>query len=301
MGAANVFLNAFFSEFPQAKDGQLNLKELNELLANFQHSVNNKATEDFDGLTPEQMHVLLYNPLSEGCILKIDPAHVCAVREVPLFKLAELLLAEISRSKKIKLTSKGNLPIRVCDLLVRQRLITWKYMEYAGHVTEETIPYLAPLKHYLIDTGIVKKVHNTLSLTRNVQQFIQQDELLRFVKLLHYFGHHFNWRNFYEAPDHGRCGQLGWAFSLLLLKKYGDTPRESEFYSDKLLEAFENEVDPTDRYLAQYDYIYAARFFECFASWFGFVTIARNKRTSFTDQLIVTTSDLFNRLFEMKN
>jgi len=306
MGIADDLLRAFFEQHPEAKSGGLSLPELNKLMQGFQQGVNKTPNADFDGLSSEQMHFLLHEPFSAKAILQFNKAMDQHLETVPLFKLSELLLAEIRDAGKLKLTTKGNLPVRVCELLFNQQLIKWKYMKYVSRVREEEVPYLGPLKFYLIEEGIVKKRNNTLSFTKNGEKLMEGSQTARFISLFFFFAKRFNWVNFYRLEDNGECGQLGWAYSLVLLGKYGDKARDSEFYSFKLIQAFEKEmwdhrVDPDYQGRIQsYHWAYSIRFFESFASWFGLVNIERkrNPQLPIFDQVIVSKSKLFDQLFE---
>lgn len=308
MSVAEDFFQSFLKQYPQAKGGELSVEELNKLIAEFQHTTNNEPTHDFNGLSPAQMHVLLYDPLSYNCLLQIESSNDQSLQQVPLLQLAELLIKEIHNAGKLKLTDKGNLPVRICELLFNQQLIRWEYMEYLTRIREEDIPYIWPLKQYLMDQGIVKKQGNALSLTKYGEKFMNQGLDIRLINLILFFGRRFHWGNFYNIHDGGKCGQLGWAYSLWLLQKYGDKPKESEFYSQKLIQAFEkellvqNKTKEQQERVIQYHRAYAVRFFDSFANWFGLVNIERKKdlTISFFDRLIVTKSPLLDRLFKQR-
>ena len=156
MGTANDFMNSFFTAYPLAQSGKLSMEELNRLMAEYQHKMNNTPLEDFDGLSPEQMTVLIHAPFVQGDILQFRNGMDAHVDKAPFFKLSEILLDEIKRAGSLKLTVNGNLPVRICELLCNQNLIYWKYMKYVKRIMEEEIPYLWPLKQYLLDEGIVK-------------------------------------------------------------------------------------------------------------------------------------------------
>jgi hypothetical protein len=115
----------------------------------------------------------------------------------------------------------------------------WPYMKYVKKIREEVVPYLWPLKQYLLDEGMVKKRNNTLSLTKNGEKLLKESPEVRFRMIFNYLANQFHWCNFYEFADDGAYGKVGWAYSLLLLAKYGDSPRESNFYSPKVMQAFE--------------------------------------------------------------
>ena len=272
---ADDFINSFFELNPQAQSGTLSLDELNILMGKHQAEINNRPLSDFDGISPSQMAFLLNQPLSPECILQIKDHCNDALGQIPLLRLSDLLIEQIHNVGSLKLTSRGNLPVRLCEFLHDQQLITWKYMANVKRILEEEIPYLWPLKQYLLHEGIIKKSNNTLSLTKTGEKFIMKSNRYRFENLLIFFGSKFHWGNLYDFPDNGRYGQLGWAFSLVLLAKYGKLPRKSEFYGHKLIQAFERELWDNRQVIsyqeaaADFHFAYDVRFFESFAHWFG--------------------------------
>lgn len=254
------------------------------------------------------MSVLLRTPFAPEGILQFHRDMDAYVEKAPFFKLSELLLHEIKQAGNLKLTVNGNLPVRICELLCNQDLIDWPYMKFVKRIREEEIPYLWPLKQYLLDEGMVKKRNNALSLTKNGEKLLQGPAITRFIRIFNYLASRFHWGNFHRLQDGGRSGQLGWAYSLVLLSKYGDHPRKSEFYSLKLIQAFEKDLWDAHRKgreskaTEDYHRAYQARFFECFADWFGLINSERKRdhSISFFDQLIITKSALFDQLLEVK-
>jgi len=307
MGIADDFMSSFFEQYPQAQSGKLSMEELNSLLAEYQQKINSKPLADFDGLSPEQMTALLYAPLAPGALLRLSKGIDDYVDQVPIFKLSELLLTEIKNAGTLKLTTKGNLPVHVCKLLYNQELIKWEYMEFNKKIQEEEIPYLWPLKQCLLDEGIVKKRNNTLSLTKYGEKLMEGPKAARFIKLLTYFTGRFHWGNFYGLEDGGKCGNLGWAYSLVLLAKYGSKSNTAGFYSLKWIRAFEKELwdaqqkDNTTKACDSHHRAYQVRFFDCFANWFGVVSIeyTRDYRLPLSHRMKITKSALFDHLFEV--
>lgn len=309
MGTAADFMNSFFGANPHAKSGELSIEELNKLVGEYQRKINSNPLDDFDGLSPEQMNPLLYAPFTPEAILQFRKDIDAHVNKAPFFKLSELLLHEIKQAGQLKLTVNGNLPVRICELLCSQNLIHWPYMKFVKRIREEEIPYLWPLKQYLLDQGLVKKRNNALSLTKNGKNLLEGPQDIRFIQIFNYLTCRFHWGNFYHLQDEGKYGQFGWAYSLVLLSKYGARPQKSEFYSLKLIRAFEKELwdaqqqGKEDKVIQEYHQAYEVRFFECFADWFGLINIERTRdhSISYFDQLSITKSELFDQLFELKN
>jgi hypothetical protein len=230
MGQAEDFMRSLLENNPKAISGRLTLDQLNKMIGEHAQKLNDAPKDDFDGLNANQVHVLLHNPLSSECILQYGEHIDKYLDQIPLFKLLGLLINTINDAGSLKLTQRGNLPVKICKLLFDQQLIEWPLM-HLSRMLEEEIPFLSPLKHYLEDQGLVKKRNNTLSLTKKGEKQMHDEDVDRFAPFLNYFTGRFNWENFYGIDDGGKCGQLGWAYSLLLLSRYGDLPRESSFYS----------------------------------------------------------------------
>jgi hypothetical protein len=307
MRTADEVLASFLAANSQAADGKLSFEELNELMNEHQQKLNNKPLSDFDGLTPEEMTGLLYSPMATGTLLQFREGIETVVGNSPFFKLSELLLNEVVQAGSLKLTMTGSLPVRVCEMLCSQNLINWPYRKYVKKIREEVVPYLWPLQQYLLDEGMVKKRNNTLSLTKNGERLLKESPEVRFRMIFNYLANQFHWCNFYELADDGAYGKMGWAYSLLLLAKYGDSPRESNFYSLKVMQAFETHLWEAHKEGLElkdidiFNHAYSVRFFENFAEWFGLVNIERKTDPIITyrSQLIITRSKIFDQLFEV--
>ncbi len=107
-----------------------------------------------------------------------------------------------------------------------------------------------------------------MSLTKKGEKLLESPKSVRFIRVFRYLTSRFHWGNFHRLDDSGKSGQLGWAYSLALLAKYGDQGLPSEFYSLKLMRAFEKALwgdDQTGVEARDYHYAYESRFFESFA------------------------------------
>jgi hypothetical protein len=309
MGTAKDLMESFLAAYPEIQNGKFSMEELNKLMEEHQRKLNSRPIKDFDGLSPEQMNFLLYAPLSPGGILQLKDNIDVPLQQVPFFKLLQILVGEIQRLGNLKLTVNGNLPVRICELLFHEELIYWPDIKFVKKITEDKIPYIWPLKQYLLDAGIVKKRNNHLSVTKYGEKMIKEPIAFQFRQVLNYFTTRFHWGNFYNINDDGQYGQLGWAYSLVLLARYGDQPQISNFYNLKLMQAFEHELwavylkNNTDARVKEFQFAYDVRFFENFSMWFGLVNIEwrRDHSISYWDQLFITKSALFEQLFEMRD
>ena len=305
MGKADDLLKSFFSQYQQSYLETLSVQQLNELLGQYQEKLNKTPLEDFDGLSPAQMSGLLYHPLQAGSILQISKEADGYFCQVPLLKLADVLIEEISNAGELKLTATGNLPPRVCELLFNQNRIQYQYMQYAKRIIESEIPYLWPLKQFILDQGIAKKRNNKLSLTKNGKLYQKGSDQQRFMRLFLFFTTRFHWGNFYMIDDDGRIGQFGWAYALLLLARYGQQHDQARSYSLNMMKAFDKDLwqkyqqDPSDRTASEFISAYHARFFVNFTNWFGLTELEfiKDPGLSYLSKLTVKKSDLFDHLF----
>lgn len=252
------------------------------------------------------MHLLLNAPLSAGCAIRFRKNFESYVDQSPFFRLSEILLEQINRAGSLRLTATGNLPVKICELLYNQNLIYWKYLINVKKLQENNIPYLGALKFALIEGGLVKKRGNALSLTSKGVKSLSCSKAERFVHLFSYFTSKLHWGNLYDVQYDARCGQFGWAYALLLLSKYGGEQQKSEFFSTKLILAFEqqlpdmNRKDIEEHETGNYHSAYRARFFECFANWFGLIEIEYKRDIGYYgDRLYLKKSNLFDQLFEL--
>ena len=307
MGIAQDFLSSFLKAYPDANDGKLSIQELNVLMAKHQKEINDLGIADFDGLSPSQMNVLLNKPLSDGCVIEFRADIETCVERSPFFRLSEILLEQIDKAGSLKLTAIGNLPVKICELLCQQNLIYWKYMKYVKKFQEDNVPYLSALKFALIESGLVKKRNNSLSLTAKGLKSIKGPKQELFIHIFDYFTRKLHWGNLYDTEYDSKCGKFAWAYSLVLLSKYGDLQRESEFFSAKLMQAFGrklwevNQSDIENEENRDFHRAYEARFYECFAVWFGLAELEYKKDgKGFGERIYLKKSSLFDQLFKVK-
>ncbi|HEX8426642.1 hypothetical protein [Hymenobacter sp.] len=105
-----------------------------QVAAHFQR-YNTSPQAGFCGLSPAQMHQLLYQPLAPGCPVQLQTAIPDeTLDQVPFLRLTEDFLALVQREGAIKLTPLGALPRKYLHELYAH-----------GHIPERGI-----------DTGFIK-------------------------------------------------------------------------------------------------------------------------------------------------
>jgi hypothetical protein len=264
----------------------------------------NSPVDDFLGLTPTEIHHLLYNTFGEKSLIQFSKViDDKTLDQIPLFRIAEEYLRIVQRDKQIKLTPLGALPKKVMVELYDKRFLLDEYIETG--ITklwkEEDCVSISSVRITLELAGLVKKLKGKLSLTKNGTKFIQSENRLQFFKhFFQAFTDKFFWGfndNYTEQP----LGQLGWGYTAFMLNKFGDQERKVDFYAAKFLTAFPIVITFFSQDItspkSQFYSCYSLRSFERFFLWLGFVTIDKQKMLLDFDTDKLKRSEVFNRVF----
>ena len=265
---------------------------------------NNTPLDEFEGLTPTEVHSLLYHTLTYKSPVQLKQvADDSTLDQVPFFRLAEELLRIIHRDKFIKLTPLGALPKKVMVEVYAHGFLPDEHIE-SGIVKlhrEQDCISISAARFATEYAGLIKKAHGKLSLTKLGEKLLQSENRPElFTKILLSFTRDFNW-GFHDGYPNQPIGQLGWAFTLYLLFKYGREPRTVTFYADKYLTAF-----PVFITFFQADFstpkklfiqCFHLRTFERFLLWFGFVSVQKQKKHSDPYTNTYSCSELMECLF----
>lgn len=269
---------------------------------------NSISMDDFSGLTPNEMHELLYHPFERSspvCLRNmLDDA---ILNEVPIFLLAEEYLKIFAREKQIKLTPLGFLPKKIMVELYDKGILPDEHIE-AGIFKlnrEQDCISIMSMRYAMELGGLVKKQNGKLSLTKKGIMFAESQNRLQFFKLFFQsFTEKFSWGyndGYTEAP----IGQFGWGFSLYLLHKFGSKPQNAGYYAQKYIAAFPQWMDyfeSDEVFTAKEEYIhcYGIRVFERFSLWFGFVKVNRKNTYADLESDTFLATDAIDKIFVFK-
>lgn len=245
---------------------------------------NNTPMDDFLGLSPTEMHHLLYDTFGDKSPIQFrNDIDEKTLDQIPLFRIVEDYLKIIQRDKHIKLTPLGALPKKVMVELYDKRYLLEERIE--SGITklwrEEDSVSIRSARLTAEVAGLVKKISGKLTLTKTATKLLETNNRLQiFRQFFLAFTEKFLW-SFNDGYPEQPIGQLGWAFSVIMLDKYGDQPQTVEFYADKYLKAFPNfitffrpDYSTPER---QFFRCYGIRAFDRFFLWFGFVTVEKQK------------------------
>ena len=152
--------------------------------------------------------------------------------------------------------------------------------------------------------GLVKRINGKLSLTKKGSKLLEPAHRVElFKEFFNGFTDKFLWA-FNDNYEEKNVGQLGWAFSILMLHKFGEEYRYVKFYAKKYLNAFPSFLSAFDTGYGdeedKFTWCYAARTFERFFLWFGFVELENEKRTLISDQLKYRQTALVENIFKFE-
>ncbi|RKZ92097.1 MAG: hypothetical protein DRQ40_09130 [Gammaproteobacteria bacterium] len=239
------------TELQQAMDGHEfnSLEEAQAFTDNFMGQRNQKPSDDFHGLSPEQMHHVLNFPFTSPHLVDF-PEKLESLPDAPILSLLTLLVEAIGE-KGLKPTAKGNLPRNFCReaALAYWDEETYKRYTRFGNVNKEEDFFELHVTRVVVElAGLIRKYKGRFILSRECRRLLSNDGLQSiYPRLLKVYAEQFNWgyRDGYaEAP----FIQHAFLFSLYLINRYGDDWRPAAFYEDNFLQAFPAVLDEVEHY-----------------------------------------------------
>ena len=268
---------------------------------------NTTPLADFCGLSPAQMHALLYQPLEPTSMVRLRAAVPNDVLDhVPFLRLTEAFLYLLNREEPLRLTPLGALPRKYLRELYAHGFILEDGLETGLFTLSREIDSLAitTLHQTTRLAGLARLVRGQLLLTKKGQQLLDPiQRLALWALVLDTFTRRFAWASHdgYPAPA---VGQTGWAYSVYLLARFGQQPRPVSFYAEHYQRAFPfvlaEFTDPAyGTPLVQFTVCYEVRTFERSLNWLGLVeTVAPPAGVNHPDQQVLATP-LLAQLFEV--
>lgn len=267
---------------------------------------NNTPLDDFFGLSPTEVHYLLYDTFGDGSPVQLrDDIDDITLDQIPLFRIVEEYLRIIQREKHIKLTPLGALPKKVMVELYGKRFLLDERIERG--ITklwkEDNSIAIRSARLTAELAGLVRKANGKLTLTNTAIKLLETNNRLQiFKKFFQTFTDKFLW-SFNDGYPEQPIGQMGWAFSVIMLDKFGDQPRTAIFYADKYVKAFPMFISffrPSYSTPEQQFYrSYGVRTFDRFFHWFGLVTVDKQRVFFDLDTDTYERTDLVKGIFRV--
>lgn len=278
-------------------------KEIQDQVAREMERRNNRPIRDFEGYSPNEMHQILYFTLEDSSPIQLKKLSDSDYDRIPLLKQIKYVANLIEEAGELKLTKKGFLPTKVVADIYEQGILKDEHIESGiSKLYKEADSMTINLTKNLIEvSGLTKKRHGKLSLTKSSRKVLKDDEeLLRLI--FKTFTQKFNWA-YYDRYQEEQIGRFGYGFTLILLSKYGKEKRLDSFYAGKYFQAYPNLLDviqPTYKPRKEYGTdCYSIRTFDRFLDYFGLIHIQKEGKGFDADKYI-TKTDLFDKLIEVR-
>jgi hypothetical protein len=250
----------------------------NEML---QHLLESIPMEEYEGRSPKEVHHLVYEPFCDNSPLSVvSGINDNVLNRIPFYNLTKLFLQQIKSSQPVVLTSSGNLPKKIAQSIGNNNFIadritgkkSFKVINQAAKLSVLNARVIAEL------AGLIKTRKNIINLTKKGASYISENkDHLLFSDIFTVFTTKFNW-SYNDSYGNNNVGQFGFAFTLDLLARYGENPRDIDFYIEKYRSAFgltliNIEEDQTNIDDDSFDQCFILRTFERFMTWFGLVSM----------------------------
>jgi len=277
------------------------IDKLQRHISKVMNEQNIQGLANFEGYTPIEMQHILYDPFGDYSPIRLLKLADSDYKNIPILNQIKYLAKLVDKLVELKLTNKGFLPTKIVADIYNQRFLKDELIESGiSKLYKETDSSTINLTRILLEiSGLAKKRYNKLSLTKTGKKLLN-DNFKLLLLIFKTFGTKFNWA-YYDGYGQNNIGQLGFGFSLILLKKYGDKKQIDKFYSQKYFQAFPDLIDnspPTlfGDELERPDKCYSIRTFDRFLDYFGLIEIEKGKKWN-ADKYI-TKTELFDKLIK---
>jgi Domain of unknown function (DUF1841) len=296
-----------FDEMRTAMKGQAfeSIEEAQGFADAWLKKANAEPKSEFLGLSPEQMHRMMYRPFDETSDIVTLNKNLSdeKILEIPIVKEAVYFLRRLGELQPLKATARGNLP-RAFACEIHDRFPEDPELPYPI-VSEEGDMKLLTLRHILDMCRWIKKRNQKFYLTQKGQNLngkgIGPDD---FHHLFRTYTQKFDWafRDFY--PELGII-QQAFLFSCYILHRKAKTYVNANELSAHFIQAFPAVLNKEKRYLPPEEshqliqHAFYIRFIERFCEYFGLVKVQKQKRSLQLDYSIRTTP-FFDEMFQWR-
>ncbi|MPM27244.1 hypothetical protein SDC9_73754 [bioreactor metagenome] len=284
--------------------GILTLEELNGFLAEWMQIENSRPLEHFEGYSPSEMQLIMYNLFGENCPIQFADFVDKDCDSVPLFRQVKMLLEIIEKEENLKLTQTGNLPPRIVKEISSVGAID-PYIQ-SGIInlrTEKDSIFVQMARIAAQLMRATKKRGNSLSLTKNGKELLKNKrKLLSSILTVMFTKYNLAYFDRYSSEN---IGLVGIGFNLVLLNRYGKEAQRDTFYSNKYFKAFPLLLEEaTERYRPREEEAancYSTRIFDTLLYYLGLVTIEEMNKYKPDHTKLIRRTDLFEILFKVKH
>ena len=261
-------------------------------------NINQRPVDEFQGLSPEQMHHFLHFPFSSPGLIDV-PDILSAAPSAQVARLFSMM-ADAIGEKGIKTTAKGNLPRQFCrdaaDAcrseqtkrgILMSRSISSEEDFFDLHVTRLLAGF----------AGLIRKYKGKFILSRQCKALLASHGMTAiYPRLFKAYIEQFNW-GYRDGYPELHIIQRASFYSLYLLTQFGGEWRSPTHYGDCFLRAFPDVLDeaPSDEVFRPEEMVrncYSLRTIHNFIGFFGLGAVEPVSKESFSGEYRVTSMPL---------
>lgn len=159
------------------------IEEMNAELGAITTNQNSMGLGPFLGLSPNDMHEVMYSPFSlNNNIFRYEVKSIEERNKIPFLAQAIYFLNSLKKDGFIKATQKGNLTKAFVVEMYKEFFSNEKYARLPNK--EDDLPQLTRLKHILDMTGLIKKRSGKFSLTKKGEKLVEKENYLELFEIL---------------------------------------------------------------------------------------------------------------------
>jgi len=215
------------------------LEALNAFAKQRTNQRNQRALDEFCGLSPEQMAHLLYTPFDSPETVRFS-ADLASAQNTEIMRMFIPLVEAIGESG-LKTTAKGNLPLKFCKAMaeqLRQADDGTRLRRFGGISSEVDLEELHCTRLVAQLAGLIRKYRGKFVLTQKCRKMLALEDTGNiYLELFKAYTTKFNWGYRDGYPEAGIV-QHSFLYTLFLLASFGNSQRPQQFYEDKFLTAF---------------------------------------------------------------
>jgi hypothetical protein len=152
-------------------------KDLERAVNKMMQEQNEQGIPDFEGYSPNEMHVLLHEPFGKKSPIRLQTMKPQEYASVPMLNQVRYLAGQIRDQGEVKLTSLGFLPVKMVKELYSQGFMKDDDVE-AGitKLSKESDSLTINLPRILLELSGLAKIHsNKMSLTKHGEAMLTDD------------------------------------------------------------------------------------------------------------------------------
>ncbi len=199
---------------------------------------NQRPSDDFCGLSPEQMYQVL-NFQFDCSNIVFFPESLNTPTKAPLQTLFDFIIDAIA-DDGLKATAKGNLPQKFCResaLKFWGKQLHQEKTGFRGINKEEDFLDLHITRLVAELAGFIIKRKGKFYLTKSFKDLQDSDPFAVYPRLFHTYVLEFNW-GYWDRYEEVNFIQQSFVYSLYLLHLFGNVKHSQAFYEDRFLQAF---------------------------------------------------------------